>query len=199
MSWAATLDSEHYLGSKGARPRLVYEDEHGLVVFSAPSSRRLPRDWIELSRWCLKDGRGSEQWSKVVPWLKERSDTTTVVSYSDPSVGHTGTLYRACNWIWAPVWHVLREPPTGMGIRGRKRQRAKHRWVFLLKPDPRRTDHLRLRDESLERQFPWVSYVEPRWKRGVAQVRGQERFRRWQTMKEGAKVESEGQVPATRS
>ena len=36
---------------------------------------------------------------------------STVVSYSDPSAGHTGSLYRACNWIWAPTWLRLRPPP----------------------------------------------------------------------------------------
>lgn len=174
------LDVHHYLGRRGARPRLVYEDHHGLIVFSSPSSRRIPRDWLELSRWCiLAGGHGSEQWRDAVLWLRERSDTTTIVSYSDPSVGHTGALYRACNWVWAPVWHVLREPPTGMGIRGSRRQRAKHRWVYLLRPDARRAEVLRLNDESLARRYPWIGYTEPSWKRGTPQLVGQDRFKRW--------------------
>lgn len=174
------LDTHHYLGKRGARSRLIYEDRHGLIVFSSPSARRLPQDWIELSRWCiLKDGVGSEQWRDAVAWLRERSGATTVVSYSDPSVGHTGALYRACNWIWAPVWHVLREPPTGLGTRGGKLQRAKHRWVYLLKPDDRRAEILRLKDESLCRRFPEVGYSEPRWRRGVPQLTRQDRFKKW--------------------
>ena len=51
---------------------------------------------------------------------------TTIVSYSDPSVGHTGALYRACNWLWAPTWHRLQPPPTGCGSwDGKKRSSPK--------------------------------------------------------------------------
>jgi hypothetical protein len=103
------LDANHYLGSKGARSRFTYTDEHGIIVFAAPSSRRIPTTWIELSRWCIeRGGQGSQQWSKAIKWLQERApDATTVVSYSDPSVGHTGALYRACGWLWAPTWHAV--------------------------------------------------------------------------------------------
>jgi hypothetical protein len=160
------LDANHYLGSKGARSRFTYTDEHGIIVFAAPSSRRIPTTWIELSRWCIeRGGQGSRQWAKAIKWLQERAPAaTTVVSYSDPSVGHTGALYRACGWLWAPTWHVLRPPPTGSGIRGGKKQAAKHRWVFLLRPDDQRAEILKLRDASLARRFPWVSYTEPRWR-----------------------------------
>lgn len=178
-TWRSTLDESHYLSASGSRPRHVYEDAHGVIVFAGPSSRRLPSDWLELSRWCLSDGAGSQQWRAAVAWLRARSQATTVVSYSDPSVGHTGALYRACNWVWAPAWHVLREPPTGAGIRGGKRQRAKHRWVYLLRPDARREEALRLRDESLERRFPWASFREPRWRRGHPVLVQQDRFRRF--------------------
>jgi hypothetical protein len=177
---AQQLDSAHYLGARGARARLVYSDDHGLIVFSGVSSRRLDRTWLELSRWCIAPGgRGSVQWAACVEWLGDRTDATTIVSYSDPSVGHTGALYRACNWVWAPVWHVLREPPSGAGLRGGKRQRAKHRWVYLLRPDPGRESLLQLRDESLRRRYPWAEYREPEWKRGRPQLRDQDRFRRW--------------------
>jgi hypothetical protein len=176
------LDSNHYLGSHGARGRLTYEDTHGVIVFSSPSSRRLPSDWVELSRWCIvPGGTGSKQWASAVKWLRDRTDTTTVVSYSDPSVGHSGALYRACNWIWAPTWHVLRPPPTGGGIRGGKRQASKHRWVFLLRPDTRRSDILRLRDESLARRWPFATFREPAWRRGNPIVTPDiaTRYKRW--------------------
>jgi len=177
--WDSVLAAEHYLGASGARPREIYQDDHGVIVFAACSSRRLPSGWLELSRWCLRDRRGSEQWAKAARWIAARSETSTIVSYSDPSVGHDGALYRAANWVWAPTWHVLREPPTGAGIRGGKRQRAKHRWVYLIRPDSGRHDVLRLRDESLERRYPWVGYQEPRWKHGRARLAGQDRWRRW--------------------
>ena len=180
-SAADILDEHHYLGAAGARARLTYEDEHGLITFSNPAARRLPQDWLELSRWCLVDRRGSEQWAACLRWLRQRTEATTIVSYSDPSVGHDGALYRACGWLWAPVWHVLREPPTGCGFRGGKRQRAKHRWVYLLKPDDRRGAALALRDEALARKWPWISYTEPAWRRGIPVVHNglMSRYRRW--------------------
>lgn len=179
------LDGAHYLGAAGARGRLVFSNPQGLIVFSSPASRRIPKDWLELSRWCLlpDSGWGSAQWRACLAWLRTESSATTIVSYSDPSVGHDGALYRACNWIWAPVWHVLREPPTGAGVRGGKLQRAKHRWVYLLAPDHRREEVLRLRDESLDRRFPWVGYREPSWRRGRPVVEGQDRFRLWRDRK----------------
>lgn len=178
------LNQSHYLGAGGMRARLMYGDEHGLIVFSSPASRRLPRDWLEVSRWCIVPGGiGSAQWSHAVKWIRELSDSTTIVSYSDPSRGHSGALYRAANWIWAPVWHVLREPPTGCGTRAGKKQRAKHRWVYLLKPDGRRATALALQDEALTRRYPWVGYSEPAWRRGRPVVQNQDRFKRWAAIK----------------
>jgi hypothetical protein len=70
---------------------------------------------------------------------------TTLVSYSDPSVGHTGALYRACNWRWAPTWQRLRPPPSGGGSwDGVTRQEPKDRWVFHLRADPDRGRYLAL-------------------------------------------------------
>ena len=175
---------DHYLGPRGARPRLIYADLHGLIFFASPSSRRLPTDWLELSRWCIKPcGLGSRQWSECLRWLRERSDVTTLVSYSDPSVGHDGALYRACGWVWAPVWHVLREPPSGFGERGGKRQRAKHRWVYLLRPDERRGEALSLKDEAIARRWPWIGYAEPAWKRGRPKLNQQWRYARWRAIR----------------
>jgi hypothetical protein len=166
MTARDVLDSAHYLGARGARARFVFEISGCVMTFSGPSSRRLPSDWLELSRWCIVDGVGSQHWKAALSWLEAKSSTTTIVSYSDPSVGHTGALYRACNWHWAPTWHVLRPPPTGAGIRGGKRQAAKHRWVFLLRPDGRRAEALALRDKTLARRFPFAEYREPQWKNG---------------------------------
>lgn len=103
----------HYLGST-KRVALEYADEFGYATFSNPTSRRLPQDWLELNRWILlgRENGGSRQWARCVRWLREMApDCTTIVSYSDPSVGHTGALYRACNFIAAPTWHRLAPPP----------------------------------------------------------------------------------------
>jgi hypothetical protein len=160
------LTERHYLGAiDRGEP---YRDEFGVLVLANPSSRRLPQDcWLELVRWCLygQTNGGSQQWRRVAKWLRDsRPDVTTVVSYSDPSAGHTGALYRACNWHWAPTWHRLRTPPTGNGrwTKRGKVEAAKDRWVFCLQPDSTRAQILGLEDDALRRKYPWAEYREGR-------------------------------------
>jgi hypothetical protein len=187
---AAELDAAHYLGAsaRGA----AWHDEHGVIVFAAPTSRRLPRSWLELVRWCLTGGpnAGSKQWAAVVPeLLNVYPDTTTVVSYSDPSAGHTGSLYRACGWQWAPTWHRLRPPPTGNGSwSDGESQGVKDRWVYLLRTDAERAALLAIDDASVLRSYPLASYAEPAWRNGrpVQDKRRMRAWREWRAARGGA-------------
>lgn len=164
------LAVRHYLGPC-KRGLVAWVDEYGVIVLARPASRVLPKDWIELSRWCVTGtakNAGSMQWSALRRVLYQMEDLTTVISYSDPSVGHGGALYRACGWVWAPVWHRLRPPPSGLGSwDGIKRQAVKDRWVCCLRPDVRRPDLLTPNDESIIRRYPWIAWREPRTKRGL--------------------------------
>lgn len=111
------------------------------------------------------DYAGSRQWRAAHRWLRERfPHVTTVVSYSDPSAGHTGALYRACNWLWAPTWHRLRTPPSGNGrwTDGGKVEAVKDRWVFCLARDSERAGLLAIQDASLVRRFPYAEFREKR-------------------------------------
>lgn len=167
MAWcepkhvAEFLSEHHYLGP--IRRGFAWVDEYGVIVMSAPTSRSLPKEWLELSRWCIRSNAlnaGSRQWAAFVKALRsKRPEVTTVVSYSDPSVGHVGALYRACNWLWAPTWHRLRPPPSGNGswVDG-KIQSVKDRWVFPLRPDVARAILLVARDESVLRGKPYLRY-----------------------------------------
>lgn len=160
----ATLGAHHYLGP--TRRGLAYRDEAGLIVLAPPTGRRLPDDWLEITRWCIIDrskNAGTRQWGRFIRALRESgTDATTIVSYSDPSAGHDGALYRACNWWWAPTWHRLRPPPTGNGSWTEGKQEAvKDRWVFPLLPDPRRPALLVAQDEAILRKWPWARYKEP--------------------------------------
>ncbi len=143
------LESEHYLG-RSRRAKWTYQDEFGVMVWANPTSRRLPQQtWFELVRWCLlgqKNG-GSQQWGRVRKLLLLNfPNVTTCVSYSDPSVGHTGALYKACNWTWAPTWHRLKPPPSGNGSwNGRTAQSVKDRWIFSLRPDSERDEIIRVK------------------------------------------------------
>lgn len=174
------LDADHYLGR--SRRGLAWSDEHGVAVLAAPTSRRLPGYWLELVRWCLtgEKNAGSQQWAAIVRWLRQaRPDVTTVVSYSDPSVGHTGSLYRACNWLWAPTWHRLRPPPTRNGAWTEGQLEAvKDRWVYLLAPDALREAALAVKDEAIVRAHPGWSYSEPLW-RGHHHRGGGADYRGW--------------------
>jgi hypothetical protein len=167
---ADVLNASHYLGA--ARRGFAWSDEFGVMVLGSPASRSLPHDrWLELTRWCLLDGvpnDGSRQWACVWRWLYEnRPDVTTVVSYSDPSAGHTGALYRACNWLWAPTWLRLRPPPSGNGAwRQGKVEAVKDRWVFPLRADDEREAILQVNDSALKKRMPEAEYREPRFKRG---------------------------------
>ena len=159
------LRARHYLGP--TRRGHAWHDEDGVVVLASPTSRRLPSDrWLELTRWCLggRPNSGSQQWSRVVRWIKrDFPHVTTIVSYSDPSVGHSGGLYRACNWLWAPTWQRLRPPPSGGGSwDGQTVQSVKDRWVYLLRPDAERVALLTMKDDSLVKRYPWALYREPR-------------------------------------
>lgn len=161
---AALLDAQHYLGPS---PRgEAWSDEFGAIVLGPPTSRNIPGHWFELIRWCLLPGvknAGSRQWAAMIRALRARHpEVTTIVSYSDPSVGHTGALYRACNWLWAPTWHRLRPPPTGNGawIAG-EAQSVKDRWVFCVRPDPQRAAILQIDDGGVLARFPWAVYQEP--------------------------------------
>lgn len=150
------LRGHHYLGPIEWGSLVICQWANGRVVgaqvWKQPTSRRLPADgtWIELARWCLTPAGGKNAGSRMhkvaVAELKRRfPKVTTLVSYSDPSVGHTGALYRACSWRWAPTWQRLRPPPSGGGSwDGITRQEPKDRWVFSVRPDVTRESYLHL-------------------------------------------------------
>lgn len=176
------LAQHHYLGP--SRRGWAWRTPEGVMVFAHPSSRRLPSHWLELVRWCLsgKPNDGTRQWSEWVRWAQDHlpSELTTVISYSDPSQGHTGALYRACGWLWAPTWHRLRPPPTGNGDWGTGRQAVKDRWVFPLRPDPERGHILAVKDRSVLRRMPWAQYTEPlEWSKNGWPIGGGGDYRRW--------------------
>lgn len=161
----ALLANHHYLGplAAGARLTVVGEidgDTVAAMMWRLPTSRALPADgsWLELSRWCLTAAAGTNAGSRmhraaVRIIRRQLPGVTTLVSYSDPRHGHTGALYRACNWQWAPTWHRLRPPPTGNGDWGTGPQSVKDRWVFAVRPDPIRASTLAVDDLAAIRHW----------------------------------------------
>ena len=70
---------------------------------------------VELRRMACIDAlpKNTESWmlSKVMWWLKKNTDIQRVISYSDKSVGHKGTIYKAANFVLigetAPSKHIF--------------------------------------------------------------------------------------------
>lgn len=170
---SAMLREHHYLGP--LRRGVAWVSDAGCIVVARPTARGVPASWLELSRWCLlgrTKNAGSTQWAQFVRDVrKQYPECTTIVSYSDPSAGHDGALYRACNWWWAPTWHRLRPPPTGNGAwKAGEQQAVKDRWVYALRKDAERPALLVAKDDSVLKRMPWARYTEPggadykRWK-----------------------------------
>lgn len=158
----ALLASRHYLGPARRGTYVFGQFVAGELVACQiwngnPSARHLPQDgsWLELSRWCLTPAAGTNAGSRMHKWarrwlLDHVDSATTLVSYSDPSQGHTGALYRACNWTWSPTWHRLRPPPSGNGSwTAGMPQSVKDRWTFNLRPDASRAEVLRVKGRSI--------------------------------------------------
>lgn len=155
------LRASHYLGA--SRRGFALACEGGVMVFANPSSRRLPQQtWLELVRWCITSEEknfGSQMFKAAVAVLKKsRPQVSTLISYSDPSTGHNGALYRGCNWCWAPTW--LRPPPSANGNWGSDKKAAvKDRWFYPLRPEIRR-HLLEVNDVSILRKCPWARFDE---------------------------------------
>lgn len=160
------LAAHHYLGPLKSGGKHIFGgfidgEVVAAQIWRHPTSRRLPQDgtWLELSRWCLTADAGLNGGTKmhryVRDWLYANEPTvTTLVSYSDPEQGHTGALYRACNWVWAPTWLRLRPPPSGNGSwSDGKKATVKDRWVFDLRPDLRRAEIVRVKDAAIQRRL----------------------------------------------
>lgn len=85
---------------------LVLGDPVGMIVYALPpreTAKRYGGKTWELARLYLLDEipRNAETWciSSSVRYIKRNhSDVEFLVSYADPSVGHSGLIYRAANW-----------------------------------------------------------------------------------------------------
>lgn len=97
----------------------------GALVFSLPpreTEKRFGGATWELSRLWLVDELpcNAETWfiAQCVRLVKrQRPDVQFLVSYADPSAGHSGVIYRAANWRF-----------DGMTDEGRKTPRCDYDW-----------------------------------------------------------------------
>ncbi len=84
------------------------ESAIGVIVFALPPRQTFVRYRVdlawELARLFILDvtPKNTESWfiSKAVSDVRNnRKDVSLLVSYADPSAGHSGTIYKACSWI----------------------------------------------------------------------------------------------------
>lgn len=106
------IETHHY--SKTARSQKatqIFELRHqkqliGIALFGQPCGKNVEQCYggtlVELRRFVLIDEteRNAESWflSRCLKILKNETEVTKVVSYSDPNFGHKGTIYKATNF-----------------------------------------------------------------------------------------------------
>lgn len=145
------LASEHYLGPvRGARVCFAGWRDDVMVqcqAYRQPTGRMVPQDWFELSRWCLGAASEDNDGSRMMGIVRRKfrrlfPNLRTIVSYSDPSKGHTGALYKASGWVYSPTHHGERFDRDGIGYPsghgswdGITVQSPKHRWLYFLKSE----------------------------------------------------------------
>jgi hypothetical protein len=74
----------------------------GGSVMGKPRHEKKYKNCIDIRRMaCLDDAPcNSESWflSQIIKWCASNTDYNYVLSYSDKTVGHNGTIYRAANF-----------------------------------------------------------------------------------------------------
>lgn len=102
---------EHYLHSL---PRacseyyaLIVDNKlRGVAIFGTPTSKKYNGVALELKRFCLSKGapKNTCSWfmSKCIGLLTKKG-IKKIITYADPSVGHEGGMYRACNYKYMGV------------------------------------------------------------------------------------------------
>jgi len=111
----------------------------GAVVFGAPVGGRGPanKGTLELNRFWLDDRCGKNSESRVlafcIRWIrKAMPNIHRIISYSDTSLGHLGTIYRATGWTCLGPIRI-----RDWSMPGRKRENAavngqKLKWELAL-------------------------------------------------------------------
>lgn len=98
----------HYTRNWPSGKSHTYVHEDAIVVFSIPANLNISK-WLgcrtwEFSRLWAPDGHRpnllTEAISVAVGRFKALGVADVVISYADPSAGHTGGVYRAASWVY---------------------------------------------------------------------------------------------------
>ena len=124
ISSVSKFISAHYLKKRPAIVLLclaMFDSDRmvGCVVYSAPpkeANKRYGGETWELARLYLLDEipRNAETWliGKSVKWIRRNHPKVKfLLSYADPSAGHSGTIYKAANWRLDGMTDAERKTP----------------------------------------------------------------------------------------
>lgn len=121
------LDAYHYLGSnRGGKAYGAFLDDNiiAAALFSPPvrqnTMNKFKKEYIELSRFCIDP---AYQKKNFASWFLSRLlkiINKPIVSYSDSTMGHVGTIYKATNftfshkvkpdyWYQGPNNHIMKK------------------------------------------------------------------------------------------
>lgn len=129
----------HYLGKRPAIVTLsmgLFENgwARGIICFALPpiqtNIRYGCKTW-EFARMWVDDimPRNTETFfiARCIRYIKKNHpDVKMLVTYADPSAGHTGTVYRAANWTFDGYTDGGRKPRQDYISNGRKYSRRSH-------------------------------------------------------------------------
>lgn len=82
-----------------------YDNLVGVIIYGNPMSRHHNASTtIELRRLCLIDDtpKNTESFfiGKTIRWIKKNTSYEKIVSFADPNRGHSGTVYKATNFLY---------------------------------------------------------------------------------------------------
>jgi len=165
----------HYLGNKGFRSEYIYGlfddiELKGVCVFhgiSAPETVvgafGLQRDeqhgLYELGRLAMHpslNGGNYTSWfvSRAIKRLCKDTEVRAIISYADSSVGHIGSIYRACNALYCGVT----KPKNDFYVNGKIKERGKTKNINgEWKPRPIKHRYVWIYDTTLKLQWPVIS------------------------------------------
>jgi len=130
---------------------------------------------LELTRLFVFDGYGCniESWfvGQTFKWLRENaSHIKALISYSDPKVGHLGTIYQSTNWIYQGNkiryndswsfrweedgdWHHSRTSYVKFGTNDPKKIQELTTTPFWIKKEPRKHRYVYVLDKSIKKRI----------------------------------------------
>jgi len=170
------FSKHHYLGDKPFRSSRIYKlidtkgSMLGCCVFhgvSAPETcvgafglKRNEQHGIwELGRLALVpelNGRNYTSWfvSRAIKKLMVEETVAAIISYADSSVGHIGSIYRACNAFYCG----MSAPKKDFYVNGKIQERGTTKGVYgEWKPRPQKHRYVWIFDTDLKLKWPVVS------------------------------------------